>query len=104
MASALTQRIQRNPQYQHLIHTRDALSWRLTFLVLIAYFGFLLVVAFDNTLFTLPIAAGMATSWGILAAIGIILLTIVTTAIYVRKANRDYDSMVQEILEKEVQP
>ena len=103
MASALTQRIQRNPQYQHLIKTRDALSWRLTFLVLIAYFGFLLVVAFDKALFALPIATGMTTSWGILAALGIILLTIVTTALYVRKANRDYDSLAKEIIEKEVQ-
>ncbi|MCL1985843.1 MAG: DUF485 domain-containing protein [Betaproteobacteria bacterium] len=103
MASELTQRIQRNPQYQHLIATRDALGWGLTCLVLIAYFGFLLVIAFDKALFALPIAAGMTTSWGILAAIGIILLTIVTTAMYVRKANRDYDSMVKEIIEKEVQ-
>ena len=103
MASELTQRIQRNPQYQHLIATRDALSWRLTFLVFIAYFGFLLVIAFDKALFAQPIAAGMTTSWGILAAFGIILLTIVTTALYVRKANRDYDSTVKEIIEKEVQ-
>ena len=102
MASELTQRIQGNSQYQRLISGRDALSWWLTVLVLIVYFGFLLIIAFDKSLFALPIAAGMTTSWGILVAIGVILLTIVTTAIYVRKANRDYDGIVKEILEKEV--
>ena len=104
MALELTQRIQRNPQYQHLIKTRDALGRRLTILVLIAYYGFILVIAFDKALFASPIAAGMTTTWGIPAGFGVILLTIVLTAIYVRKANRAYDPMLKEILEKEVQP
>jgi len=104
MASELTQRIQRNPQYQHLIRARDTLGWSLTILVLIAYYGFILVIAFDRFLFAAPIATGMTTTWGIPAGFGIILLTIVLTAIYVRKANREYDHMMQEILEKEVQP
>ena len=33
-----------------------------------------------------------------------ILLTIVATAVYVRKANRDYDRLVKDILAKEVRP
>ena len=103
MASELTQRIQGNLQYQHLIKARDALGWRLTTLVLIAYYGFILLVAFDKSLLATPIAAGMTTTWGIPAGFGVILLTIVLTAIYVRKANREYDHMMKEILEKEVQ-
>jgi uncharacterized membrane protein (DUF485 family) len=101
MATELTQRIQKNPQYQSLIKQRDTLGWRLTFLVLIAYYGFILVIAFDKALFATPIMPGMTTTWGIPAGFGIILLTIIVTAIYVRKANREYDRMTKEILDKE---
>ncbi|MDR0273927.1 MAG: DUF485 domain-containing protein [Burkholderiaceae bacterium] len=103
MASELTQRIQRNPQYQHLTKTRDALGWTLAILVLLAYYGFIVVIAFDKSLFATPIAAGMTTTWGIPAGIGVILVTVVVTAVYVRKANRDYDGLIKDILEKEVQ-
>ena len=102
MASELTQRIQQNPRYLRLLKTRDALSWRLMILVFLAYYGFILVIAFDKSLFATPLAAGMVTTWGIVAGFGVILLTIVATAVYVRRANRDYDRLVKEILAKEV--
>jgi uncharacterized membrane protein (DUF485 family) len=103
MASELTQRIQRNPQYQQLTRTRNSLGWTLTILVFLAYYGFILVIAFDKSLFATPIAEGMTMTWGIPAGFGVILLTIVVVAIYVRKANRDFDSMIKAILDKEVQ-
>ena len=103
MASELTQRIQRNPQYQQLTKTRNSFGWLLTILVFLAYYGFILVIAFDKSLFATPIAAGMTTTWGIPAGIAVILLTIVVVAIYVNKANRDYDSVIKSILDKEVQ-
>lgn len=103
MASELTQRIEKNAQYQHLIKTRNALGWRLTLVVFAAYYGFILIVAFDKQLFATPLAAGMTTTWGIPLGIGIILLTVVLTAVYVRKANSEFDPALKQILEKEVQ-
>jgi len=103
MASELTQRIQNNPQYQQLTKARDGFGWLLTILVFLAYYGFIVVIAFDKSLFATPIAEGMTTTWGIPAGIAVILLTVVVVAIYVNKANRDYDSAIKAILEKEVQ-
>ncbi|MDL2315560.1 DUF485 domain-containing protein [Desulfovibrio sp. OttesenSCG-928-A18] len=102
MASELTQRIQQNPQYQRLLKRRNILSWSLTGLVLVSYYGFILVVAFGGALLARPVAPGMTSTWGIPVAFGIILLTIVLTAIYVRKANREYGHALKEVLEKEV--
>ena len=103
MASELTRRIERNAQYQQLIKARNALGWSLTLLVFAAYYGFILIVAFDKSLFATPLAPGMTTTWGIPLGIGIILLTVLLTAIYVRKANNDFDPALKQILEKEVQ-
>ena len=102
MASELTRRIERNAQYQQLIKARNALGWSLTLLVFAAYYGFILIVAFDKSLFATPLAAGMTTTWGIPLGIGIILLTVLLTAIYVRKANSQFDPALKQILEKEV--
>lgn len=103
MASELTRRIERNAQYQQLIKARNALGWSLTILVFAAYYGFILIVAFDKSLFATPLAAGRTTTWGIPLGIGIILLTVLLTAIYVRKANNTFDPALKQILEKEVQ-
>ena len=103
MASELTQRIQKNPQYQDLIKKRNTLGLWLTILVLVAYYGFILLIAFNKSLLAKPLIPGMITSWGIPAGFGIILLTIVVTTIYVRIANREYDRVIKEILDKEVQ-
>ncbi|MDR2853570.1 MAG: DUF485 domain-containing protein [Burkholderiaceae bacterium] len=103
MASELTRRIQQNPQYQQLIKGRNALGWWLTIVTCVAYYGFILIIAFDKELFAAPIAAGMTTTWGIPTGFGIIVLTIVVVAIYVFKANRDYDRIIKEVLDKEVQ-
>jgi uncharacterized membrane protein (DUF485 family) len=102
MATELTKRIQNNPQYQALSKQRDSLGWWLTALVVAVYYGFILVIAYSGELFAIPIMAGMTTTWGIPVGFGIILLTIVVTAIYVRKANNEYDRMTKEILDKEV--
>lgn len=103
MASELTRRIQQNPQYRRLIKERSILGWCLTSLVLIAYYGFILVVAFGKALLATPVAPGMTCTWGFPIALGIILLTIVLTAVYVNRANHKYHPVLKEVLEKEVQ-
>ena len=99
MASELTQRIEKNAQYQHLIKTRNALGWRLTLVVFAAYYGFILVIAFDKQLFATPLAAGMTTTWGIPLGIGIIISASLLTGIYVWWANTKYDNDVRTIVE-----
>jgi uncharacterized membrane protein (DUF485 family) len=103
MASELTLRIQRNPQYQQLLKGRNTLGWWLAIVTCIAYYGFILIIAFDKQLFATPIAEGMTTTWGIPAGFSVIVLTIIVVGIYVRKANSAYDRMIKEILAKEVQ-
>lgn len=89
-------RIGADPRYQALVARRDRFAWMLSAIVLIAYFGFILLVAFDKPLLAAPIAGG-ATSLGIPLGIGIILLSIVLTGIYVRRANGVFDAELAAI-------
>ncbi len=73
-----------------------ARRWRialgLTGAMLATYFGFLLLVAWDKPALGQLVAPGL--SWGILLGALVIVVAWGLTGIYVRWANRHYDSVV----------
>ena len=95
-------RILEDPRYQTLVRRRRAFTWRLSAVILTAYLGFLLLVAFAKPLLAQPVAGGF-TSVGIVLGIGLILLSVALTAIYVRRAATEYDPVV-DALRAEQQP
>ena len=56
------------------------------------------MIAFDREWLASKIGAGMTTSLGIPMGVGVILITIVLTNIYVRRANREFDALNKEII------
>lgn len=66
--------------------------------MLAVYFGYVALIAFDKALLARPIGRGV-TSLGIPVGIGVILLAILLTGIYVRQANREYDALVRALKE-----
>lgn len=87
-----------DPRYRDLVARRSRFTWALSSVILIAYFGYILLIAFDKELLAQPLAAGV-TSLGIPLGLGIILLAILLTGIYVRRANREFDVLVRAIRE-----
>jgi uncharacterized membrane protein (DUF485 family) len=85
--------IARDPRYRELTRSRDRLAGWLSAVVLTAYFGFILLVAFNKPFLAQPVAGGV-TSVGIVLGFGLILLAIALTGLYVRRANRDFDHLV----------
>ena len=74
----------------------SAARWRiavaLTVAMMVAYFGFILLVAFNKPLLGTPIARGL--SLGILLGALVIVVAWVLTWVYIRWANTHYDSSV----------
>jgi uncharacterized membrane protein (DUF485 family) len=74
----------------------SAARWRiavtLTVAMMVAYFGFILLVAFNKPLLGTAIAPGL--SLGILLGALVIVVAWVLTWIYIRWANTHYDSSV----------
>ncbi|GFE75068.1 DUF485 domain-containing protein [Novosphingobium sp. TCA1] len=94
---ALIAAIAADPEYQALVRRRARLGWWLTALVFCAFVGYLLLIAFDKALLGTPIGTGV-TSIGIPIGLGLILLAIALTGIYVAQANRHYDARMVAIL------
>ena len=94
----VVERIQKNPKFLQFVSMRNNYSYVLSVLMLIAYFGYILLVAFNKPFLATKVAAGATMSIGIPLGLGVLVFTIVITAIYVRRANSEFDDIKDEIV------
>ena len=97
MSDPVVEKIQRHPKYQELRARRNPLGVVLTILMLVVYFGYIGLIAFDKAFLAQPIGAGV-TTLGVPIGMGVILFTIAITVYYVRIANNKFDALTEEIL------
>lgn len=90
-------RITGDPRYQALVKRRNRFGWLLTIIMLFIYFGYIGLVAFDKAVLAQPVGSGV-TSIGIPLGLAIIVATIVLTAVYVFRANREFDREMDALL------
>lgn len=90
------ERIADDPRYRALLKRRSRFTWALSLVMLAVFFGYILAVAFDKALLARPIGGG-TTTLGIPIGIGVILVGILLTGIYVRRANRDFDPALRAL-------
>ena len=96
MVTSLADRIAANPNYQELKRKRSSFGWLLTWAMMIVYYGFILLIAFRKDILAVRIGDGVMT-WGIPIGFGVIIFTIIITAIYVRRANGEFDALSEKI-------
>jgi uncharacterized membrane protein (DUF485 family) len=96
MQDDLITRVTSNPTYQALKAKRSYFGWMLTAAMMIVYYGFILLVAFNKPLLATKVGAGVITM-GMPLGIGVILFTIIVTNIYVRRANSEFDDLTAQI-------
>jgi uncharacterized membrane protein (DUF485 family) len=85
-----------NPRFQALVQQRARFAWVLSSVMLIIYFGFILLVAFAKPLLAMKIGGGV-TSLGILIGLGVILSAFILTGIYVHRANGRFDELTRNL-------
>ncbi|HJS67476.1 MAG TPA: DUF485 domain-containing protein [Nitrospiraceae bacterium] len=100
MDTELVARIANNPNYQALKAKRTRFGWWLTLVMMLAYYGFILLVAFNKSFLSQKLGTGVMTM-GIPLGFGVIVFTIAVTAYYVNRANREFDAL-SEAVAKEV--
>ncbi|MEE1654094.1 DUF485 domain-containing protein [Brachymonas sp. G13] len=95
----IIQKISNNPKYQALKAERNKFGWTLAIIMLVVYYGYIALIAFDKEFLAQPIGTGV-TTLGIPLGMGVIVFTIIITTIYVRRANSKYDAITAEILKE----
>ena len=97
MSDPIVDKILRDPKYQELQSKRNRLAIILTILMLVVYYGYISLIAFDKEFLAQPIGSGV-TTLGIPIGLAVIIFTVVITGLYVRRANGEFDTLTKEIL------
>jgi len=92
----LAEKIKSSAAYRELVRKRSRLGWTLTALVLVVYYGYVLLIAFDKQFLAAKMGAGVMT-WGMPVGLFVIVFTVVVTGFYVRRANSTYDQLTEQI-------
>jgi uncharacterized membrane protein (DUF485 family) len=96
MDNNLVERIANDPRYRQLKATRTSFGVWLTLAMLVVYYGFILLVAFNKPLLATRLGDGVTTV-GMPLGLGVILFTVLITGIYVRRANREFDQLSDDL-------
>ena len=97
MSDPVVDKIQANPKYHELKGKRSSFGILPTIVMLVVYYGYIALIAFNKPFLATPIGAGVTTI-GIPLGMGVIIFTIVITAYYVNRANNEFDRLTAEIL------
>jgi uncharacterized membrane protein (DUF485 family) len=100
MAQETWEKIRSNPKFQAFVNKRNNYSIIMSILMIIAYYGYILLIAFDKSFLAQKVSAGATMSIGIPMGVGVIVFTIVLTWIYVRRANTEFDTEAEEIIKE----
>lgn len=98
---AVVQRIRANPRYRELVSKRNAFGIVLTIAMLVVYYGYISLIAFNKEFLGRPLGDGVTTI-GVPIGLGVIVFTIAITGLYVRRANKEFDALTAQILKDEI--
>jgi len=96
MDKSMVEKIKANPKYQELVAKRSSFALKLTIIMLVMYYAFILVIAFNKELLGASLSGGVTTV-GIPVGVLIIVVSFVLTGIYTNRANGEFDDLTNAI-------
>ena len=100
MDQDLIKRIGDHPSFRDLVRRRSRFAWLLSMAMLIAYFAFILAIAFAPQVLAIPVSSGAAVTIGVPVSLALIVLAIALTGIYIARANRTFDELDRRIVDE----
>ena len=101
MSSEIYARIRQNPKFKELVSKRERLAWTLSGIVLVLFFGLFLTVAFYPSVLAIRLGDSFVTT-GLLIAFSQFILFWLLTAVYVRRANSEFDALTEQLLRESI--
>lgn len=94
------ERMRANPKFQELVSKRTRFATILAVIVLSMFYGFVMVVAFNPASLGQPVSEGSMLTVGVAVELFMFIFFWVLTAVYVNRANTEFDAMTQEIVKE----
>lgn len=91
-------RLAADPCYRALVRDRQRFGWSLTIATALVYAGFIALIAFDKAQLARSITPGSVTTLAVVAGAFMLIGPILICAIYVARANREFDARLGALL------
>ncbi len=79
---------------------RESFAYTLSALIMVIYYGFVLLVAYGKSFLGQPLVQGSLMTVGFPIGVGVIVSSVLLTGIYVRRANTEFDELNRQIIEE----
>jgi len=99
MTDEEAKRIRQLPEFEALLKARRAVNIPINLVIIVAYFSFVLTIAFAPQSLGQPLGDGVV-SIGIYLGLGLLLLAFLLTAVYMRLADGKIAVLRQKLLDK----
>ncbi|WP_428024810.1 DUF485 domain-containing protein [Arcobacter sp.] len=99
MNDELVQKIRSNPKYKELVSKRTGFAIKLGIFILAIFYTYILTIAFNPSFLGTKLGNEGVMTIAFPIAAGIIVISFITTLIYVRKANGEYEDLINAIKE-----
>lgn len=96
MKDELVKKIEEHPKYKELTSKRTSFSIKLGVFVLVMFYAYILTIAFNKELLATKIGDGLTTV-AFPIALAILVISFLTTLIYVKRANGEFEDLTDEI-------
>ena len=97
MNNELVERIESNPKYQELVSKRNGFGIKLGIFVLVMFYAYILTIAFNKEVLATKISADSIITIAFPIALAILVISFITTLIYVKRANGEFEDLTNEI-------
>ena len=97
------QQIENSAHFKELVEKRQRFAAILSLIMLVIYVGFILLIAFAPGWLGTLLHPGTSVTRGIPIGIGVIVISFVLTAVYVWRANGEFERLTNAVL-REVKP
>ena len=98
MGDPVFERARRSPHFAQLVAARGRLTWALSIVVLVLFYGFVLLAAFFPGVIGTRVAEGSTLTIGVAVGLFIFIFFWLLMAFYVWRANTAYDALNAKIV------
>lgn len=98
MGDPIFERARNNAYFRQLVADRTRLSWGLAIIVLVVFYGLVLLAAFRPDVIGMRVADGSTLTIGVAAGLFIFIFFWLLMAYYVYRANTAYDALTAKIV------
>ncbi len=97
MNEELVDRIENNPKYKELVSKKNSFGIKLGIFVLVMFYTYIMVIAFNKEVLATKVAEGLYTTIAFPIALVILVVSFLTTVVYVKRANGEFEDLTNEI-------